>query len=307
MKQWNFISVFILIFFVSGCREQKPFPPADRAYAMEILQRQCRIIPRYSGTPGAKQTAELILKEASKIKPVNGKNLRCSIVEFQENTSTGPMVFRNVRVVVPGKSEKKPVILGAHYDAKKLDLTPDFQAANDGGSGVAVLFAVMKALSEREEPLPFSVHFLFFDGEECQLDYGPTDGLHGSKRAAKDYTSEPSVSEIGKPRTMILADMVGDQDWKISLPQNSTEFLKQTVLKSAEKLHLSDSVFRGDLTILDDHVPFLDAGIPAIDLIDFEYGPDNIYWHTAADTMDKIDPESLGKTADLILQILLSL
>ena len=282
--------VFAALFLFSGCSpESRSFEPADRSFAMEMVREQCKIVPRHSGTAGAEKTAEWIRKTASEIPGV-----KVRIDQFSDQTPAGNMIFRNVIAELPGKG--KPVIIAAHYDAKKLELTPDFQAANDGGSGVAVLLTVMKSLSLLEKPLPFPVHFIFFDGEECLMNYGPNDGLHGSRKAAKEYA--------GKARAMILADMVGDQDWKISLPVNTSPELKTIVLQAAADLHLQDSVKAGTLEVLDDHVPFLKEGIPAVDLIDFEYGPDNVFWHTPHDTIDKIDPESLGKTADLILKIL---
>lgn len=280
----------LALLVLAGCSsEPRSFEPADRAFAMEMVKKQVQIIPRHSGTPGAEKTAELILKTARSMPGINAE-----IDSFTDQTPKGIMTFRNVIAKLPGKG--KPVILAAHYDAKKLELSPDFQAANDGGSGVAVLLTVMKTLTSQEKQLPFPVHFIFFDGEECQLSYGPADGLHGSRKAAKDYA--------GKARAMILADMVGDQDWAISLPANGSPELKKIVLQAAADLNLQHVVREGKIEVLDDHVPFLEAGIPAVDLIDFEYGPGNVYWHTPHDTIDKIDPESLGKTADLILRIL---
>ncbi len=280
----------LALLILAGCSsEPRSFEPADRAFAMEMVKKQVQIIPRHSGTPGAEKTAELILKTARSMPGINAE-----IDSFTDQTPKGIMTFRNVIAKLPGKG--KPVILAAHYDAKKLELSPDFQAANDGGSGVAVLLTVMKTLASQEKQLPFPVHFIFFDGEECQLSYGPADGLHGSRKAAKDYA--------GKARAMILADMVGDQDWAISLPANGSPQLKKIVLQAAADLNLQHVVREGKIEVLDDHVPFLEAGIPAVDLIDFEYGPGNVYWHTPYDTIDKIDPESLGKTADLILRIL---
>lgn len=307
MRAVRLLICFFLICCLCGCGKQHDIPKADPVYAMEMLRKQCLIVPRHSGTPGAKETAKLLLQEASRIPTFKGRENLCFMREFQEDTPTGPMIFRNVIAVVPGKSKNNPLIIGAHYDAKKLELTPDFQGANDGGSGTAVLLAVMKSLSAWEDQLPFPVCFVFFDGEECQMEYGKQDGLHGSRRTVQDFQEKSQLSEMGKPKAMILADMVGDQDWKISLPVNSSEKLKKIVLKAAEILQLSDCVSEGNLNILDDHVPFLEAGIPAVDLIDFEYGPDNIYWHTSEDTIDKISPESLAKTADLILHTLLLL
>lgn len=291
MKRFFPASLIILSLIFSGCSEQRNFPPADRKFAFSILEKQCRIVPRHSGTAGAEQTAKLLLECAGSM-----KNIVARIDTFTDDTPAGKMTFRNVIAELPGKGKGKPVVLGAHYDAKKLTLTPDFQAANDGGSGVAVLFAVMKTLDRLEKPLPFPVHFIFFDGEECQIEYGEKDGLHGSKKAAEDYA--------GKARAMILADMVGDDDWNISLPANCSPELKKIVLRAAAELGLNDSVKAGTMQILDDHVPFLEAGIPAVNLIDFEYGPDNAYWHTAYDKIENVNPESLGKTADLILKIL---
>ncbi len=282
--------VIAALFLFTGCSpEPRSFEPADRSFAMNAVREQCKIVPRHSGTAGAEKTAEWIRKTASGIPGV-----KVRIDQFSDQTPVGNMTFRNVIAELPGRG--KPVILTAHYDAKKLELSAEFQAANDGGSGVAVLLTVMKSLALLEKPLPFPVHFIFFDGEECMVNYTPNDGLHGSRKAAKEYA--------GKARAMILADMVGDQNWRISLPVNTSPELKTIVLQAAEDLRLQDVVKAGTLEVLDDHVPFLNEGIPAVDLIDFEYGPGNVFWHTPHDTIDKIDPESLGKTADLILRIL---
>lgn len=289
MKRFVPASLFVFILLISGCSEQRSFEPADRNFAMEMVKAQCEIVPRHSGTPGAEKTAEWIRDIASSM-----HNVKVRIDSFSDDTPAGKMTFRNVIAEFPGKG--KPIIIGAHYDAKKLTLTPDFQAANDGGSGVAVLLSVMKTVASQKKPFPFPIHFIFFDGEECQIDYSGNDGLHGSKKAAKDYT--------GKARAMILADMVGDDDWNISIPENCSPELKKIVLQAAAELNLCDSVKQGSMQVLDDHLPFFEAGIPAVNLIDFDYGPGNAYWHTGEDKLDKINPESLGKTADLILKIL---
>lgn len=283
------LSAGLILLVSAGCSERKPFPPADPDFAKELVFRQCAIVPRHSGTPGAERTARLIADTAAAMPGV-----KVRIDAFTESVPGGKITFRNVIAELPGRSGK-PVILGAHYDAKKLELTDSFPAANDGASGVAVLLAVMKVLAS-EKSLPFPVHFIFFDGEECLVSYGPDDGLHGSRRAAKQYA--------GKASCMILADMVGDLDWKLVLPANCSPELAKTVLTAAAQMNLQDSVIQGNTVVLDDHVPFLDAGIPSVDLIDFEYGPGNVYWHTPGDTPDKVSRESLGKTADLILRIL---
>lgn len=293
MKRLLPVFCCVVFLFSGACSPTKKrvFPNSDRIFAMEMVRKQCEIVPRHSGSAGAERTADLILKTARSMPGITAET-----DSFEEDTPSGKIVFRNVIAKLPGKGKGKPVILGAHYDAKKLESSSAFHAANDGGSGVAVLLSVMKILSTQKEPLPFPVHFIFFDGEECQINYGSNDGLHGSKKAARDYK--------GKARAMILADMVGDKDWKISIPENSSPELKKIAEKSAAELNLQNAVICGNMQVLDDHVPFLEAGIPALDLIDFEYGPDNVYWHTVYDTIEQIDPESLGKCADLILKML---
>ena len=289
MKRFLSALFFGCILIFSGCSKPREFVPSDRDFAMKMVRSQCEIVPRHSGTTGAKKTAEWIRNTAQSM-----PGITAWIDSFADDTPAGRMTFRNVVAELPGKG--KPIIIGAHYDAKKLTLSPDFQAANDGASGVAVLLSVMKTIASQKKPFPFPIHFIFFDGEECQIDYSENDGLHGSKKAAKDYT--------GKARAMILADMVGDDNWNLSIPENCSPELKKIVLQAAAELKLSDSVKQGSMHVLDDHVPFFKAGIPAVNLIDFEYGPGNAYWHTTEDKLDKIDPESLGKTADLILKIL---
>jgi Zn-dependent M28 family amino/carboxypeptidase len=131
------------------------------------------------------------------------------------------------------------------------------------------------------------------DGEECVNRYGATDGLHGSRRLAAQLAQGGNAARV---RGVLIVDMVGDSNLTVRLPENGTPALMQAVLDAATAEGARRHFGLGLGAVLDDHVPFLDAGLPAVDIIDFEYGSApglNDYWHTAADTVDKLSADSL--------------
>ncbi|MCM8531868.1 MAG: M28 family metallopeptidase, partial [Lentisphaeraceae bacterium] len=141
-----------------------------------------------------------------------------------------------------------------------------------------------------------TIQFVFFDGEEALVKYTETDGLNGSMRFVRNMYMKGENTQC---RAMLLMDMIGDKDFKLTIPSNSDDSLIKKTQEIAKAKGLSQYVSILDSPgFYDDHVPFLRAGIPAIDLIDFEYGektPDNgggAYWHTDKDTIDKLAPES---------------
>ena len=106
---------------------------------------------------------------------------------------------------------------------------------------------------------------------------------------------------LKKCRGLILLDMIGDRNLTLTIPKNSTDSLIQKALKLARETGFNGKCTVLKSEILDDHVPFLEKGVPSIDFIDFEYGPNNAFWHTEQDTLDKISASSIKKTADLAL------
>jgi glutaminyl-peptide cyclotransferase len=151
---------------------------------------------------------------------------------------------------------------------------------------------------------PFEIRLAFFDGEECRVEYGPRDGLHGSRRMARRAVDEGWARRV---RAVIILDMVGDRDWTLTLPRNCTPQLLQLTFDAARDLGLRDRVRLARGAVLDDHVPFIEAGIPAVNLIDFEFGSApglNDLWHTPADSMDAISADSLANAGRLALRLL---
>jgi Zn-dependent M28 family amino/carboxypeptidase len=204
---------------------------------------------------------------------------------------------RNVVGTVPGR-EPGVVVLGAHHDTK--DAIPGFVGANDGASGVAAVLEIARSLP-RPAPGP-SVAIALFDAEEARGQHEfERDGARGSRQYVRDARDggrqgSPPLDEI---RAMILLDLVGDCDLQIPYEPNSDRRLYE---------QLEGGPIRGRTgPIGDDHIPFRDAGVPAVDLIDFTFGPGpapGAYWHTPKDTLDKVCPESLGAVGRAVLGVL---
>ena len=285
---------------VSACKEDAASPTIDGELALRYAQGNYDLGPRVFRTEGAKKSAEWIEKQAVEMPGLLESGGRVRIV------GVGPV--KNVEIVIP-TTVCKPVpaadgdfiVIGAHHDTKMLFDSPGFAGANDGASGVGALLAMARACvgQMQTHPLPCGIRFVFFDGEEALYEYTENDGLVGS-RAYVDMLRRDG--ELKNCRAMILLDMIGDKDLHIELAENSTPALAELVLTAAKSLGHANGFSAGSTPMIDDHYPFLQAGIPAVDLIDFSFGPDNCYWHTKEDTMDKISAESMKTAADVALR-----
>jgi glutaminyl-peptide cyclotransferase len=245
---------------------------------------------------------------------------------FSAKTPEANLEFVNLRARFGKNRWDEPVrgLLSAHYDTKRFEGFA-FVGANDGGSGTAAVLELARVLRLHPE-LARKIELVFFDGEEA---FGPTitpnDGLYGSRHYAKELLMVPAKQ---RPRWGILLDMVGDRDLHIraavQIPSASLRDLAETREKSgyiidivsvqadlqqmardlrsaASDLDVSSQVGVSPNYIVDDHIPLnVIAGVPTIDLIDFDYP----YWHTPADTLDKVSAESLAVTARVTLQLL---
>ncbi len=198
-------------------------------------------------------------------------------------------------------------MVGAHHDTKSG--IPGFVGANDGASGVAVVLELARSLpSKLDGP---SIQIALFDAEEARGNRPfEEDGTRGSEqyvRYARDggRQGSPPLRSI---RSMFLFDLVGDCDLQIPLEANSDPDLYALMASASEAADGDASPFEGNAgPIDDDHIPFVEAGIPAVDLIDFSYGPGGspgAYWHTADDTVDKVCAESLDAVGEAAVRAL---
>lgn len=292
MKKTHFFTLIVAV--VCGTvRGAAQIPVVDGDLAFARLAEFIAISPRVSGSENALRAADWIA----------GQSRRAGVPEVRtetwtEETAHGKKKFVNVIAVLPGAKPSR-IIVGSHFDTKHLPDLPGFTGANDSGSSTALLLAMMKAIVEGGFTPPHTLEFVFFDGEEAVGKYGPKDGLHGSRRHAR------KIRESGRQDSylaMILLDMVGDADLTVTLPADTPEKLGGTVLEAARELGVADKFSFLGTPVLDDHVPFAEIGMPAIDIIDFKYGPDNSYWHTAEDTLDKISAQSLETVGNVVLR-----
>jgi len=152
--------------------------------------------------------------------------------------------------------------------------------------------------------LPVNIGIAFFDGEECRHDYTARDGLHGSRHAARALCLNRCADQV---RAVIVLDMIGDKNLTVTIPRNSTSDLVARAFRAAAAEKVRDKFKLMAGALLDDHQPFLEAGLPAIDLIDFEYGSApgrNDYWHTTQDNLAKLSAESLGVIGRVVIRVL---
>jgi len=265
----------------------------DGQRALFEAQRVVALGARDAGTPGAKTAAEYLLRRLMTL------GISAEIDVFSDMTPNGSTMFRNVVGTLPGTGSGL-IILGSHYDTKSG--IPHFVGANDSGSSCGALIELGRALKEGPRIGP-TVQLVFFDGEECMKSYGPIDGFHGSRRHAAQVVRSGQASNV---LAMILLDMIGDKNLTVTLPRNSTPALLNATLQAAHAEHVREHFSLHPFGVGDDHVAFLDAGMPAIDLIDFDFGSMpglNDYWHTSQDTMDKISADSLQTIGRVTLRV----
>lgn len=259
------------------------FTPADAHLAFETANGLVsRHTPRDGGTAEGRRAASFIRERAAAV------GLEASLDPFTVETEDGPRRMVNAEGVWRSSQTNAPwLVFVSHFDTKPGIVCP---GANDGAATTGLLVALGRCVV-RQRPQGVNVLFLWTDGEECRRDYGPKDGLWGSRHAAA------KLKRDGRPVLGVFClDMLGDRDLLIDLPANGSPELRSLVHRQARHLGLDNRVFDRDSAVRDDHLPFLDAGFPALDLIDFDYGSSpgaNDYWHTEQDTMDKVSQFSL--------------
>ena len=298
LKLIGIIFIYCLLLGCSSKSKKITAPSINKKYAMDLLKEGAAIKPRHSGSKGAEETVTFINKYLN-INNVENKNQT-----WVGDTPDGKVQFTNVVADIPGHDKNKFIIIGCHYDGKKLYSVPDFEAANDGASGVAVLLSMIQAIKKSGNQPPLSIKFLFFDGEECVINYTRHDGLYGSRYYA-DYLE--SSDKLRDCKGVIILDMIGDKDLNVTLPSGSDKYLLNLLLKSAKQKKYSQYFIKYKSDIIDDHTPFQIRGIPVLDVIDFHYGEGNRFWHTAADTVDKTSADSLKIVGDTVLQLIYQL
>jgi hypothetical protein len=265
----------------------------DQARAYALLERIVALGPRPAGTPKGAEQRDMIAAELASygLKPVREP--------FEAKTPIGPLALENVYADIGGAprdgSPAPLVILVTHFDTKRLSFA--FLGANDAGSGTSVLLELARVLAPK--PGPVTWRLLFVDGEESiRPQWVDPDNRYGSRHHAARLKE---TGELARVKACVLLDLIGDRDLRLTTELNSAKELRDIFFEAARANGLGQHVGGPSMEISDDHLSFLDAGIPSVDLIDFSYGPGNAYWHSPDDTLDKCSADSLGAIGRIVL------
>ena len=280
------LSVFflaaVLFAFLTACSET-----GKAVELMPLVQKQLNMGPR---TPGSEAHARFV-EYASELLKAAGWTVHSASEKYEGKT---------VQNVIADRGPKDPsewIVIGAHYDSRitaDQELQPEDRqksvpAANDGASAVAVLLGLAQNLPEVPDR---RITLAFFDAEDQGKIMGWPDWCLGSRLLAEQYGALDR-----KPDAVIVIDMIGDADLNIHREKNSDEVLTDRLFSLAKELRLSKQfIDSAKYAMYDDHIPFIEQGIPAADLIDFDYP----WWHTLNDTADKLSEESLQAVYKLL-------
>jgi Zn-dependent M28 family amino/carboxypeptidase len=283
------ISAVILLILTNQSEVSYPLFDQERAY--RDIEHQLSLGPRIPGSEAHLQTSSWIHDELSSSGWVS---------ELQETEYQG----KKITNVIGKYGDGYPwLIIGAHYDTRIFaDEDSDIAnqklpvpGANDGASGVAVLLELSRILpvyvdNTVNQSLKYNqVWLVFFDAEDNGKIPG-WDWILGSRAFLEELD--------GKPDAVVIVDMIGDADLNIYLEKNSDVSLMEEIWDTAGDLgYGGEFINHWKYRIIDDHVPFREAGIPAVDIIDFDYP----YWHTVSDTIDKVSSRSLKIVGDTLL------
>lgn len=265
--------------------------------ALEFTAAVTAFGPRPVDTPEHRQMEAYIVSKL--------KSFGCAVEEdvWTASTPLGPKRMNNLLARAGGSEQRRRnghriTVLSGHYDSK-LMTGMRFVGANDGGSSAGLLLEIARVLCGRRAI--DEIWLVWLDGEEALRTWTAADSLYGSRRLAGRWSADGTARRV---RALINVDMIGDRDLALVEELNSTDWLRKIVWDTAAELGYSRHFPRNPGAIEDDHIPFLEAGVPALDLIDFDYGPFNSFWHTDRDTVDKLSAGSFEVMGNVLLKAL---
>lgn len=260
----------------------------DASRAWEHLRQLVAIGPRPAGSAAIEQTRKYIKDQLA------SAGVGVTEQAWEEQTPIDTVRMVNLVARIPGASRERLIVAG-HYDTK-LYREFRFVGASDGASSAAFLLELAHTLKARRNPL--TIELLFLDGEEARLpEWHGTDNTYGSRHYVSAARRDGSLASI---KAMILVDMIADRKLTIRRDTNSTRWLTDVIWTTARETGAADAFLSETTRVEDDHLPFLAAGVPSVDIIDLDYPQ----WHTAADTLDAVSARSLQTVGDVVLAAL---
>lgn len=259
--------------------------------ALEFTAKAIAFGPRPAGSEANRKLQTYIESQ------LRGFGWTVQLDSFVADTPLGPKPMTNIIGKLMGSSGKAVVVTG-HFDTKLMPLI-SFVGANDGGSSTGMLLELARALAKK--PRKDDIYLVWFDGEEALVDWTETDSVYGSRHLAHKWAADGT---LGKVKALINIDMIGDRDLELINEVNSSQILRKLVWETAAELGYSKQFARKTEPISDDHMPFVQLGVNAIDLIDFDYGPNHSYWHNEQDTLDKLSAASFDVIGKVLIEVL---
>jgi peptidase M28-like protein len=258
--------------------------------AMRYVKEIVAFGPRPLGSPNHKKVEDYI-----------HAHLKGDVVEDDEftiDTTEGKFPVHNIIAKYPGTKDGI-IVIASHYDTNYPLRNTAYVGANDGAASSALLLEIANQLHGKKRD-GYSVWLLWDDAEEAiKLPWTDTNSVYGVRHLAQKWQDDGTSKRI---KAFLLEDMIGDADLNIEHEQNSTPWLEDMIYRSAQRLGYQSHFFARAIPMEDDHIPFMKMGIPSADLIDFDYGYDNVFWHTTQDTVDKLSPKSLEIVGTVTLE-----
>jgi glutaminyl-peptide cyclotransferase len=291
---WSASSALIVVLAAAVVLSQTAAPAFDSNRAWEHLRQIVAIGPRPAGSAAIEQTRKYIKSQLA------AAGVAVTEQAWEDDTPIGKVRMVNLIATIPGLRPDR-IIFSGHYDTK-LFRDSRFVGANDGGSSAAFLLELARALKARRNAL--TIELLFLDGEEafclnwddCSRPGAP-DNTYGSRHYVVAAKRGGTLAGI---KANILVDLIADRDLRLKRDLNSTPWLTDIVWTAARRRKLDTYFVPLTTQIEDDHIPFMQAGVPSVDVIDLEYDA----WHTPRDTLDAVSARSLQTVGDVLLAAL---
>jgi len=259
--------------------------------ALEFTRHAVAFGPRPPGSAANHALQSYILAELQK----DG----CEIVEdaFTAKTPQGMIAMKNILARFPGKAPsgaRRAIAITGHFDTKFFP-GRKFVGASDGGSSTGLLLELARVLAH--QPRIDDVYLAFLDGEEAFGEWSDTDSLYGSRHLAERWGRDGTLRRL---KGLINVDMIGDKNLDIPQESNGSAALNKLIWQTASDLGYKAFFINQQISEEDDHIPFIHAGAPAVDLIDIDYPP----WHTDNDTMDKLSAQSMEIVGTVVYEVI---
>jgi glutaminyl-peptide cyclotransferase len=268
-----------------------PPPTFDSAHAFQYIKEIVAFGPRPIGSANHKKVEDYILAH------LKGDTVENDV--FTIDTTEGKFPVHNIIAKFPG-SRDGIIIIASHYDTNWPLRDVNYVGANDGASSSALLLEIANQLRGKKRD-GYSIWLLWDDAEESmRLPWYDPESLYGVRHLADKWQADGTLK---KTKAFLLEDMIGDADLNIEHDTNSTPWLEEMIYQAATALGYQSHFFGRTIQVDDDHVPFVQRGVPAADLIDLDYGYNNVFHHTVQDTIDKLSPKSVEIVGAVTLSV----